>query len=1182
MSKFLQWCFVLSLAAAAGCAEHPTEMRPKPPSDSLPPAIPGLSRGLIEVEITGIGTESPRATARIGSDQPAPLPQPAGPMRSALAPAAARSLALLPDTPSTAHDGTVEIRALSTSSFTWGTRGSGGYRYVAATFQVRNAATGGAAYGTPRQNLTFLAVSTASTLSGTALSALRRFDNSAASSALALEILPTGAAKVVLSSGERTAEAADVFQALTEAEVASITAPPGVTSILPYGFVVRNPASSSNRTLSAVPAADQFDGLVTFAYRVPLQATAADDPFTISAVFLAVDDDQVWVTQSLEETDAASGSAIAARATALGGQVRTLGTQLGPPPSVGGIEATTVCPPRTAGTAAAPTKFISMTGAPNSLSPSPYATGAGAIASASTFSATYCGPVTNVGPATFVVNGLLSGRAFLGGGYTGEGTYTLGTPAAALLPNEEVEVVLTSGITLAAGAGAPWVSRYRAATSAGSGTFSAATGSPFSIGGPSDPYAVAIVDFNDDGDPDMVTANRASNSVAILLGNGAGDFSLTSASPIAVGSGPAALAAGDLDGDTHPDLVVANSSANTLSVLLGDGAGGFSEATGSPITVGTNPRAVAIGDLDGDTDLDVVVSNQGLGTVSVLLGDGTGQFTAATGSPETVGTSPAAVALGDLNGDGDLDLVTGNVGNSTATVLLGDGTGDFTAAPASPISLGGPPVSIALGDLDHNGTLDLVTANSTSNKIAVLLGDGAGGFAAVAGSPFAVGTYAQSVAVGLVDADTDVDIVVANLNSYNFTVLLGDGTGGFAGASGSPFYIGYNLRSLALGYLDDDSNLDVALANTAGTVHVYLGNGSGGMSAAAGSPFPTGGTAAPGALAVGDIDGDGRLDLATANTGTDNVSLFLGDATNVLERVWSPLPVGASPSSPAFGDLDGDGDLDLVVGSADGLDVLLGDGAAGFTAASGSPFTVAAPSDLELGDVNADGRLDVVTVNQTAGTVGVLLGDGDGTFTAAPGSPFSAGSGARSLALGDIDSDGDLDVVTANWSAGTVSRLLGDGTGAFTSGGTLSAGSNVTVVTLGDLDDDGNLDLVVLNASNQCYIYLGDGLGSFSLASGSPFAPGTGAYSLALGDLDGDGALDLAIGHVIFAGSKVSVWLGGGDGTFTSASGSPYSYAAGIDPNSVTLVDLTGDGKLDLITANGGYAGHNVTVLVNQ
>lgn len=801
MHRTLPFALALVPLLLSGCGREPT-------TASSPPPVLSRPAGLVEITISGIGTPQQRASARNIAAPATAIALGAVPARRPWsAPAATRAARL---TTIAEGDGTVELEPVSTASFTFGTRTGGGYRYVSATYQVRNATTAGVAYTTARANLIFLAVNATGSLSGTAITRLDRFDGTPITDGFETRIEPTGLAALSRKL-TITAAAPDILQVYTEAEVAAAPLPQGVTSIQPYGFVVSNLNTSSSRTLAASPAAGQFDGVLTVGYRVPLQATPADDPFTITGVFLPVDDAETWVTQSFEDTDVASVGALRARATALGAQVRSVAGW-----TVGTVPVPLECRVRSGGTAGAPTSFLVDSFVIASESPDPFAAPGSLIDSTASLAATFAQPMSGPAATGFVVNSFQGGRAFLGESYGGAGTATLSTPGGHFWPGDVVEVALTKGLQ-GASQGArvctPLVYRYRVKAKAGGVGFTPAVGGPVSVG--SGPVSMALGDVNGDGKLDVVTANNRDNNVTVLLGTGGG-FAQAAGSPFSAGASPRSVALGDVNGDGKLDIVAANYTDNNVTVLLGTGSGSFAPAARSPFAVGLSPMSVALGDVNGDGKLDIVTANQNGYSASVLLGDGAGGFAEAAGSPVSAGNTPVSVALGDLNGDGKLDIVTANYLANTVTVLLGNGRGGFAPSAGSPFAVPGSnpwPNSVALGDVNGDGKLDLVTADGNNNTLTVLVGDGVGGFAPAPGSPMSTGT-ARASGVGVADVNGDGKLdIYACLSTNAVTVLLGDGAGGFTAAPGSPFAVGAGAYSGALGDVNGDGTLDIVVVD---------------------------------------------------------------------------------------------------------------------------------------------------------------------------------------------------------------------------------------------------------------------------------------------------------------------------------------------------------------------------------
>ncbi|PYN65285.1 MAG: VCBS repeat-containing protein [Candidatus Rokuibacteriota bacterium] len=643
----------------------------------------------------------------------------------------------------------------------------------------------------------------------------------------------------------------------------------------------------------------------------------------------------------------------------------------------------------------------------------------------------------------------------------------------------------------------------------------------------------------------------------------------------AVGLHPRSVATGDFNGDGVPDLAVASQfwccpvKPGTFSVLLGNSDGTFRAAT--IFASGSNPRAVALGDFNADGKLDLVVAD-GMGSaVWVLLGNGDGTFQTAV--TYAAGDSPYAVVVGDFNADSKLDLVVA-VGSAGVSVLLGNGDGTFQP----PLTFGAgsgasaSDSSVAVGDFNADGRLDLAVANSDSNNVSVLLGNGDGTFQAPL--TFGAGSGASSVAVSDFNGDGKLDLVVT-VGSAGVSVLLGNGDGTFQAAVN--YATGSSPYAVAVGDFNADGKVDLAIANgDAADVSVLLGNGDGTFQTTA-LTFSTG--TWPSSVAVGDFNADGRLDLAVANFGAASVSVLLGNPSAVLggaDGTFQAAPTyaaGTNPLAVTEGDFNRDGVPDLAVADSGSgtVSVLLGNDDGTFQTALAFPAGNG-PESVAVGDFNGDGELDLAVTNPGSATVSVLLGNGDGTFQAPL--TFGAGSGASSVALGDLNADGKLDLVVANRGFSTVSVLLGNGDGTFQAPLTLSV-SRAQAVAVGDFNRDGVPDLAVANRNSgdigrdTVSVLLGNGDGTFQAPAF--FAVGGGAASVVVDDFNGDGVPDLALASPGYTThhesySLVSVLLGNGDGTFQAAR---TFYAGGI-PSSVAAGDFNGDGKVDLAVATSG------------
>jgi FG-GAP-like repeat len=555
-------------------------------------------------------------------------------------------------------------------------------------------------------------------------------------------------------------------------------------------------------------------------------------------------------------------------------------------------------------------------------------------------------------------------------------------------------------------------------------------------------FGVAVGDFNGDGKLDVIAGSQ--DGIFVMLGDGKGNLS----NPVDIGFGanPTQVAVGDFNGDHKLDVAVFDPLGGNFWVLLGNGNGTFQAATQYPMgTAQALATSMLVADLNGDGILDVAVTGQtplpsalfpyAPGTILVFSGNGDGTFQPAVQYNPT-GQTNWALAAGDFNGDGLPDLAFSSSRQSTPTqvgLMFGAPSGTFLSPASYPV--GSIPGQPALADLNGDGVLDIVVANiGFGGNLSVLIGNGDGTFKPAVTYPTAFG--AGSVVVGDFNGDGKPDIAVANGSGGNILVFPGNGDGTFGtpvasfGVIGGAFY-------LAAGDFNKDGKLDLAVNGIIG-VQIALGNGDGTFRGSLGSPtlFPPAGP-----VAVADLNGDGNLDLVitavNVNTavslqpGTISVMLGHGDGTFAAAVTYT---IGKMATSVAIGDLNGDGKPDLAVADyapgAGDVAVLLGNGDGTFQTAVKYPAVNGADS-VVMGDFNGDGNLDLAVSSNSAGANGpggsagavtVLLGRGDGTFRNSM--VYGAGINPLTVAVGDVNGDGQPDLVFADTVANTAVVLL--------------------------------------------------------------------------------------------------------------------------------------------------------------
>lgn len=624
---------------------------------------------------------------------------------------------------------------------------------------------------------------------------------------------------------------------------------------------------------------------------------------------------------------------------------------------------------------------------------------------------------------------------------------------------------------------------------------------------------------------------------------------------------------GDFNGDGRPDIVTlardltSSSEPFSVSVVLSNGDATFQPAVLTPIQSGYCFEFL-VGDLNGDHKDDVLIIHSAdpshfVSTVDVLMGNGDGTFT--TGNSYTISSNAiGGVTLADVNGDGKLDVVLVDQGPldymaqadpARVVTLLGNGDGTFQASTSAALGGACGPYIVAgylkIADLNGDGLLD-VACLGWGGELTVYLATSASVYGPVA--------------------------AYATIDGHQ------------------------NLGVFTLGDLNGDGRPEMVAGNGADeTITVYINNGDGTFQPgyyipAALAATPSGNTAVvgPSALAIADVNGDGKADIVSSNDESSDVTVLLGNGDGTFTTPAAGYAVGGSPNATAVvADFDGDGIADVIVSDNEfSLAYLKGYGDGTFRAAHNyySPVPDNAGHSFGLsiasGDFNGDGQTDFVTTNSVNSSVGftVYLSRPNGTLST--GVNYGSGGGYIFVEAADFDLDGKLDVAVADETAALVRIFKGRGDGTFAETGqfiTDSSNSFPEAITVGDFNRDGYPDLAVLNyvilngtPSDNVAILLNNHAGGFVL-SANYLLSGRAVFlaQIRAGDLKGNGNLDLLVPR--YSGPAVAVLSGNGDGTFQPE----YDIAVDNTPVDVAVADLNGDGKTDLAVTIGPDPGTN-------
>lgn len=641
--------------------------------------------------------------------------------------------------------------------------------------------------------------------------------------------------------------------------------------------------------------------------------------------------------------------------------------------------------------------------------------------------------------------------------------------------------------------------------------------------------SIVFLDVEDDGDQDAIVTGQdlSSYTAKLYINDGSGVFTIA-ITPFA-GVGYSSLSIADVDGDLDTDVLICGQANSGVKANLytNDGSGNFTfDAVASTTFTGIYLGTSEFGDVDGDGDPDVVLMGYGdSGTFSgMYLNDGNGVFTVTASSFPPLNGSD--IAFSDIDGDTDMDIVmAGNdpMTGGTTKLYFNNGAGVFTLDATSVFSDFGS-AWLGFNDVDTDGDDDLVISGSVpglGGNTFLYSNDGNGLFTQVAGTPF-TGVYNGCVSFDDLDGDADDDLIVTGTSTAK--LYQNDGNGVFSAITTSPF-IGLSYGAVELADVDNDGDQD-AFMNGQGASgfysNLYLNDGTGGYTIDPLNTFPG---VANAAADFADIDNDGDVDLMISGYSTNGqlVKLFTNDGTGLFTEVPNtPFPA-VSSGAIQFNDVDSDGDQDVFIS---GFTIFVGnvgqlwlnDGSGAFTLSASNSFEGANNGNIAFADI--DGDLDDDLLYTGYGDLGrvahLYTNNGAGAFTLVA-SPFP-GVQQGAIAFADIDNDQDMDLAIAGEVASSTyaSELYeNDGTGTFTLvSGTPFEPTIASGLLFADIDNDLDPDLLTLGYSNTsgsiAKMYANDGSGIFTLITGTPFV-GASYGMAAFGDVDGDIDQDVII-----------------------------------------------------------------------
>jgi len=680
----------------------------------------------------------------------------------------------------------------------------------------------------------------------------------------------------------------------------------------------------------------------------------------------------------------------------------------------------------------------------------------------------------------------------------------------------------------------------------------------YESGEDSGPTSVAVGDFNHDNYSDIVVGNLGTNTVGIFLNLGNGTFADQIIYSTGDDSTPYFVTIDDINYDNALDIIAVLYDTSEIFILTGYGNGSFDDGTAYSLGSDCESEAGFVKDLNRDGYLDIVVANSLCG-LSILFGNRDGSFSDAITYTYDVEFYPKYVAVADFNEDNLVDILACDFNNNGLAISFGQQDESFDNYTI--FQTEDRMRCVVVGDLNNDNHIDIVYVSQYYNFLGILLGHGDGTFADLIEYFIGGGTWPWFVHLADFNNDSILDIVITTAYDNSANVFFGIGNGSFTDKTRFTTDYGSHLPSVASGDFNNDNQLDIVVVNEdlndiavfiLNYQRIFLDENS----------YFTGSGPHPYSVALGDFNNDNQSDIVVANSGNDNIQLFLNDTQHLTYSTGFQ----SYPQFVNVFDLNQDTHVDIAVANNrnDRIHVFLGFGNGTFdlpsTHLTGSDSF---PIAIAISDFNNDNWLDMVVVNNGTNNIGIFLGFNYTIFSNDTIAISGPSASPEHVIVDDFNNDNHCDIIFTSSYLQYFGIYLGNGNGTFREKIITEIGDyDLNSIAKGDFNNDSRLDIVLVY--DDVGIYLGDGNGNFKLSTLYTKDDSSELQSVAVDDFNRDNILDLVITYD--RSNTIDIYIGYGNGTFKKSL--TYKLRKKSRPISVVVNDINHDKIVDLIVVD--------------